>query len=99
MNRRRSPDVGFQFHFGSDDVVRCTDLSHCPSLAVGLSVSRRIQAVLRRGPLTIAELAESVGAKRDTVKKALRRSRVFTAMTNAPDGVHRWALAESRTVQ
>jgi hypothetical protein len=99
VNRRRSPDVGFQFCFGSAGVVCRTDLSDCPTLAIGLSLSRRAYGVLRRGPQTISDLAAVLNAKRNSVEKALRRSKAFTVLTNTPDGVHRWALAEAGRLQ
>jgi hypothetical protein len=65
-------------------------------LAASLPLWQRIRSELRRGPQTIAAVAEELGVKVDSVEKALnRRTDTFTRITG-PDGVHRYALVERR---
>lgn len=88
------PAVGLSIRFtpGTTSITP-SDLSDAPDLAVGLSLRKRIEACLKGGPKTIIALADELGAKKDTVEKALRRqTRTFTNVLNTADGIHRWAL-------
>lgn len=74
------------------------DLADSSELSVGLSLRQRITAALRSGPKTIVALADELGAKKDSVEKALRRQKqTFTPVTHTSDGIHRWALLHHET--
>lgn len=93
------PPVGLQITFtdGRANLMRI-DVAEVEEFAKGLPVPLRVRQVLKRGALTVAELVEETGAKRDTIEKALTRGkgRVFACITSNPDGVHRWGLLEGR---
>ena len=58
-----------------------------------------MQHLLKRGPMTLAAIAQELGAKQDTVDKAVDRGKNnrFIRLTNTPDGIHRIALVDRRT--
>jgi hypothetical protein len=95
-----SPAVGFRVTFTHDriDVARI-NVADVDDLATGLPLSARLKAALRPGPMTVAQLADELEAKTDTVKKTLDRGkgRAFTCITATENGVHRWALLERRS--
>ena len=96
----RVPPVGLAFTFTPERIqVTPADLATVEGLAERLPVPVRIAAALKRGPTTIARLADDLGAKVDTVEKALRRGegRRFLRLLDQPDGITRWALAERRS--
>jgi len=93
------PAVGLQIDFDADRTyVRRVDLADVADLAAGLPLWRRITGALKHGPHTITSLVDELNAKQDSIEKALKRGkdRIFTRITDAPDGVHRWALLERR---
>ena len=96
----RAQPVGLDFTFGADRIqVRPADLATVEGLADKLPVTVRVAAALRRGPTTIARLADDLGAKADTIEKTLRRGegRRFLRVVDHPDGITRWALLERQT--
>ena len=92
------PAVGLSVQFGpGSTTITPGDLSEASDLSAGMALRQRIAAALKGGPLTIVAIADELGAKRDSVEKALRRqTRTFTTVTNTPDGVHRWALLHDK---
>jgi hypothetical protein len=93
------PPVGIQITFvGGRANLRRIEVADVDEFARSLPVPMRLKQALKAGALTVAELIEETGAKRDTVEKALTRNRgrMFTCLTNTPDGVHRWGLLEGR---
>jgi hypothetical protein len=94
---RRRP-IGLEFTFGAENgiAVRNVDLSTVEGLAEKMPLPARIKALLQGGPRTYVEIASELGAKVDTVVKAVNRSEAFTKVS-CPNGVHRIALVERRT--
>lgn len=103
---RLHPAVGFQFTFDNErTMVERVNLADVEDLAGQLPLWQRVAHLLKNGdgqPRTIAEIAEALNAKPDTVKKATSpgRARAGKSMfTQVPgsDGVVRIALVEQRT--
>lgn len=96
---RLHASLAFEFLF--DDTrtdVRRVDLAEIHELAVQLPVWQRVANVLKAGPRTIAELAQELAVKPDTVKKAVSLERgksMFTSYKSA-DGETRISLVERR---
>jgi hypothetical protein len=77
--------------------VRQIDVSDVAELATALPLWQRMRQALKAGPLTLAELSKELGAKTDTIDKAVRRrDQTFTRLTRTSDGMHRIALVERR---
>ena len=80
-------------------IIADTTLSEAPAsssrvqdLSAELPLWKRIQNAVKRGPLTLAALADDLSAKVDSVEKAVkRRANIFTKVDGA-DGVQRVAL-------
>ena len=90
---RRRP-VGFEFAFTDDRIdVRRVDLANVDGLAERLPLAVRMIHLLKRGPLSFAEIATQLDAKVDSVIKAVSRGQSFTKVPS-PDGVQRIALLE-----
>jgi hypothetical protein len=90
--------VALEFGFSPERInVRSVEPTAVEGLAHTLPVHTRMVELLKRGPLTIAQIAEELEAKVDTVTKAANRSQAFTKLANAPDGIQRIALAERRS--
>lgn len=94
----RQAPVGLEFTFGADTriQVRNVDLATVEGLAEKMPLQARMRALLRRGPLSYAEIATELEAKVDTVIKTSKRSEAFTRVSGA-DGIQRIALVERRT--
>src|SRR5262249_21225593 len=93
----RSKPVGLEFTFHRTQIaVRPVNLATVEGLAERLSLSDRIGHALKHVPMTFVQLTEELGAKLDSVIKAVNRNdRSFTRITGS-DGVHRIALVERR---
>jgi hypothetical protein len=90
----RDRPVGLGFAFGADVItVRSVNLANVDGLAERLPLPARMIHLLKRGPLTYAEIAEELDAKLDTVIKAANRGPSFTKVSSK-DGVTRIALME-----
>ena len=91
----RSRPVGLEFTFSPDatgDIkVRSVDLVGVQGLAEKLPLAMRMVGLLKRGPLTFAEIADQLGAKVDSVIKAAERASLFTKVPGE-NGVRRLAL-------
>ncbi len=93
------PPVGLQISFEAGRAqLRRIDVADVEEFAKGLPIPMRLRTALKRGALTVGELVDETGAKRDTVEKALGRGkgRSFVCLTNTSDGIHRWGLMEGR---
>lgn len=94
MGRLR-PAVGYEFDFQAEATyVSRANLADVADLASGLPIRARLQHALKHGPLTIAGLAEEIGARPDSVEKALKRNPMFLRLASTSTGVHQWGLAE-----
>ena len=78
--------------------IEPTNLADNDQLAAKVPLLQRMKGALRRGPKTLADLAEQLDHPNvDTLDRYVRRhSLVFTRLTNTPDGIHRIALVERR---
>jgi hypothetical protein len=76
-----------------------SNLTENEQLAGKLPLVTRMKAALRRGPRTLADLAEQLDHSNvETLDRYVRRhTQVFTRLINTPDGIHRIALVERRT--
>ena len=61
------------------------------SLAAGVSIARRVDAAVKEGPITDAELADALGVEVKAVRVPLSRGRKSGRYTKLPSG--KWALA------
>lgn len=91
------PSVGFEFGFADDRIdVAPVGLSAVADLTDRAPLWQRMVSALRGGPMTQVALAEALGAKQDSIKKAVDRgTRRFTRVPSA-DGITRIALKERR---
>lgn len=82
---RLQPPFGFRIRFLEDRIeVRKADPGENENLSQHLPVRVRMISALKRGPLSLAALAEEVNAEADTVRRTARRySDLFATM---PDG-------------
>lgn len=99
----RLPAVGFGVRFEAErttfDRVNLADVE---SLAARLTTGERITAALKRGPATVAALADELDSKPDTVERTLRRwvTKGRIVRLEASNGVPtRYGLAELRRAQ
>ena len=79
------PASGLEVSFEADrTLIRNVDLADVADLASKLPLWQRMTSVLRRGPMTIPDLATELGAKTDSIAKAVNRSegRIFTRITS-----------------
>lgn len=89
--------VGFEIQFRADQtIVRRIDLADVDDLAMRLPMAERIRQVLRRGPLSIASIAEQLDVAPDTIKKTVKRKPTFFTRVPSADGAGRIALVERR---
>jgi hypothetical protein len=77
--------------------VRRVDLTTVDDLSASLPLRQRIQTAVRHTPMTIASLAEELGAKVDTIKKTVDRYPRLFSKISGTDGINRIALTEGRT--
>ncbi len=91
----RLKPVGLQFTF-SDDVIGVApvNLANVEGLADRLPLASRIAYLLKRGPLSYAQLANDLDAKVDRIIKAVNRRRDFVTVKDEATGVTRVALLE-----
>jgi hypothetical protein len=88
----RSKPVGLEFTFTSERIsVHAVDLATVEGLAERLPLWQRMAHLLKTGPMTIAQIAEELDAKSDSVTKAANRGKAFTKVPSG-DGITRIAL-------
>lgn len=89
-----APAVGYAVSFEDGRIAfDRTDVATMTDLASRLPIGQRINAVLKSGAMTVAEIASELDEKVDSVAKAVRRgeSKVYVR-TPGPDGVYRIGL-------
>jgi hypothetical protein len=99
---KRGGPVGLEFHFGeTQTTVTERDVAdQADDLAARLSVPQRMRAILKRGPLTVAALAEELGVPENTITVNVSRGTggkaskgpAWLTKVSGPNGVHRIAL-------
>jgi len=73
---RLHPPLAFQLSFSPDSItITAQEVEDVLDLAGRLPLAWRIRQALKGGAKTLAELAEDLGAKEDTIGKTLRRGR------------------------
>jgi hypothetical protein len=79
------PPMAFELRFSDDQtIIRRSDIADMPELACKLTVPQRMAALLRRGPMTTAELAERLEIEESTIRTTISRKKgVFVRL---PDG-------------
>jgi hypothetical protein len=88
----RCRPVGLEFTFTPEQIgVRPVDLATVEGLADRLPLWQRMEHLLKTGPMTIAQMAEELDAKVDSVNKAANRRKTFTRIPGS-DGIYRIAL-------
>jgi hypothetical protein len=97
------PAVGFEITFDDDRTsFRRANVADCSELAAKLPLRERIRQAVRHKPLTLAVLAEDLGAPVDSIDKTVRRHmkpgprQLFTRVTDV-EGIQRIALVERRS--
>jgi hypothetical protein len=98
LSRRRAA-VGLQWTFAGEDgpvSIKRATLADVPDLADRLSTKDRLQALLRRGPVAVAEVTTALDVKPETLKKTLQRFPNMFIKRLGADGEPRLALVEHR---
>jgi hypothetical protein len=89
------PAVGFDVTFDADRThIRRANVGDVAELAAGLPLWDRIRQVVRRGPQTLAALAEELNAKPDSLDRIVRRHKNLFTKVSGSDGIQRIALVE-----
>jgi len=91
--------TGYAVRFTNDQIeFSHADIARDDSLAVKLTCAQKMMSLLRRGPLTIAQIADEIGEKPETISRTVLRSRnrAFTRV-GSTDGRERISLVERRT--
>ncbi len=91
--------VGLEFDFTPDRIsVRNVNVATVDGLADKLPLSLRIEHALaaHRGPMTLVALADELGAKVDSIDKAVRRGQKTFTRVLGEDGIHRISLVSKR---
>jgi hypothetical protein len=87
---RLHPPLGYRFTFTNNSIaVMHTDLKDT-GLAGELPLPWQIKNLLRRGSMTVADIADETGSNAGTVRKTLNRLRVKNEASKLPDGS--WGL-------
>jgi hypothetical protein len=94
---RLLPPLGLSICFEDGRaVISQANLAEHEQHAAKLPLGQRLRHLLQRsGAQTIAELAEELEAKVDSVEKALKRGKQFIRISGG-DGIQRWGLVERR---
>jgi hypothetical protein len=98
---RRPAAVGFDIEYADHDgpiTITSANVADNDQLSVKLPLAHRMRHLLKNGALTIAQIADGLGAKVDTVEKAAKRNdgKLFTRVPGQ-DGVYRIGLLDRRT--
>lgn len=95
---RLAPALAFQFDFAGDRTcVSRVNVADIDDLATQLPLWQRMRSALAHGPLTMASLAEDLGAKVETIERTVRRKDGLFMRVSSADGVTRIALVERRS--
>jgi hypothetical protein len=95
---RLQSGIGFDIQFDGDRTrIVPGDVTANAQLAAKLPLLQRMKQALRRGPKTLAALAEELDGNVDTIDRYVRRhSLVFSRVSGSADGICRIALLERR---
>lgn len=92
FGRLQSPR-GIRFRFAPDAIaVEEFYLEDIPELGAHVPLSRRVRGILKRGPMTVSELADALAANRDSVSKSLRRMKDVIVLSGGHGQTKTWAL-------
>ena len=88
---------GIRYRFGSDSIIMSQFyLDEVPELGEHMPLSRRIRGILKEGPSTVKEIADTLGALPGSVSKSLRRMKDTTVLRGDSSGgrgkVKSWVL-------
>lgn len=92
FGRLHSPR-GVRFRFTQDSITLSEFyLGDIPELGAHVPLGRRVRGILKRGPATVSEIADTLAANRDSVSKSLRRMKDVTVLSGSQGKVKTWAL-------
>lgn len=96
----RPAAIAFDIEYGPNNgsiMIHPADVADDAELSTKLPLRQRMQRLLQSGPRTIADIAEQLDAKPDSVEKTAKRGdgKFFTRLTG-PDGIYRVGLLEKR---
>lgn len=94
---RTRPAIGFEIQFGDRITVTSANVADNEQLAGKLPLSQRMFQALRRGPMTLAALAEETGGSVETLDRYVRRHAKSYTRVEGSDRVMRVAIVERRT--
>lgn len=84
--------MGFRFTYEGNVIkVEPEDVKEVPGFAGDLPISIQIKEELAEGPKTVAELAELLDKKQDTISRTMRRLRDSGGVVKLPE--HKWGRA------
>lgn len=84
---------GVRFRFEQDNITLSQfSLEDVPELSAHVPLTRRVRGVLKRGPTTVSEIADTLAANRDSVSKSLRRMKDVIVLSGGPGKAKTWAL-------
>jgi G3E family GTPase len=94
LGAKRS-SLAVRVEFGDRIVVSKADVADAEQFSRHLPVSQQVRALLARGPMTLAHLAERTGGKVESIERQARRDPDLH-MVPGTDGIMRVALNNSR---
>jgi hypothetical protein len=98
IGRTHAP-IGFEIAFTpSTTTFTRVNVADVSELAEALPMWQRMQHRLRSGPMTLARLADELGANVETLDRTVRRKSALFVRLPGSDGITRVALAERRQI-
>lgn len=92
FGRLQSPR-GIRFRFAQDTIgVESFYLEDIPELGAHVPLTRRVRGILKRGPATVTDIADTLAANRDSVGKSLRRMKDVVVLGGGQGRAKTWAL-------
>ena len=90
--------MGFHISFTDERTIYTpVNVADIQDLSTSLPLWQRMKSAVATRPMTLAMLAEELGAKVDSVDKAVQRKATVFTKVDGKDGVARIALLERRT--
>lgn len=87
--------LGFRIAFDDDRIaIEPVNIASVDDLAGGLPLWQRMKDSVTHGPQTLAELAENLGAKVESLDRIVRRSKNLFTRVPGSDGIARIALVQ-----
>jgi len=84
---------GTRFRFEQDTITLSEfELEDVPELSAHVPLSRRVRGILKRGPTTVSEIADTLAANRASVRKSLHRMKDVIVVSESPGMATTWAL-------